>query len=599
MDFFLTMMNDFEYYAFISYQRNDEEWAKWLQKKLEYYKLPVQEENIQNQFIRPVFRDITDLTPGFLSQRINEALDNSKFLIAICSPNYRKSKWCNAEVQHFIDSGKLQNIIPFIVDGTPYSETDNCFPPALEDLHETAEELLGVDVRTLSREFAFVQVVARMLGVKVDSLWKRYLKDEEEAKRRLKEENDRLFALQSRIVAEKAKDLMESWPYDVNTAGKLAQEVLPSDIDFPERPWVPEAEYVLRKALATEIKNVKLPEHVFPLCYSDNFIVGRQNKDKVKFDENKHTLVTTSPTPDYSILLFDREGKLKKTFPFEKYSFVDACCISPDDGHFAFYSKGAIHLYNIVNDRISLSFDADFHPHHSPKQWIKWGPGGRYIAYPNDCAIEVFDLHSNRKFTLEGHSEKIFSLDFDPSGKYLITSSFDKNVIIWDLEKMDCHQTFLCDSLPSFATLSENNELIVSIDYNVGKSFENDINKQGRNVIRIYNLDNGSSTDVVLLDNSTYSISNIRLDKDAGCLTVETGAHGIIQFEYISGVPVMRYPDSHRLSLNKRDRLISMTKGNAVVTFNNFTKKELLKEAEKRFGAVNLSEDVKRQFFIK
>ena len=34
------METGFEYYAFISYKREDEKWAKWLQKKLEGYKLP-------------------------------------------------------------------------------------------------------------------------------------------------------------------------------------------------------------------------------------------------------------------------------------------------------------------------------------------------------------------------------------------------------------------------------------------------------------------------------------------------------------------------------------------------------------------------------
>ena len=29
-----------EYYAFISYKREDEKWAKWLQHKLEHYKFP-------------------------------------------------------------------------------------------------------------------------------------------------------------------------------------------------------------------------------------------------------------------------------------------------------------------------------------------------------------------------------------------------------------------------------------------------------------------------------------------------------------------------------------------------------------------------------
>ena len=34
------MNQEKEYYAFISYKREDEKWAKWLQQKLEHYKLP-------------------------------------------------------------------------------------------------------------------------------------------------------------------------------------------------------------------------------------------------------------------------------------------------------------------------------------------------------------------------------------------------------------------------------------------------------------------------------------------------------------------------------------------------------------------------------
>ena len=34
------MSDDFIYYAFISYSHKDEKWAKWLQRKLESYRLP-------------------------------------------------------------------------------------------------------------------------------------------------------------------------------------------------------------------------------------------------------------------------------------------------------------------------------------------------------------------------------------------------------------------------------------------------------------------------------------------------------------------------------------------------------------------------------
>ena len=34
------MEQQFQYYAFISYKREDEKWAKWLQDRLRWYKLP-------------------------------------------------------------------------------------------------------------------------------------------------------------------------------------------------------------------------------------------------------------------------------------------------------------------------------------------------------------------------------------------------------------------------------------------------------------------------------------------------------------------------------------------------------------------------------
>lgn len=54
-----------EYYAFISYKREDEKWAEWLQNKLEHYKFPT---NLNGRTdlpknIRPTFRDVTDMTP--------------------------------------------------------------------------------------------------------------------------------------------------------------------------------------------------------------------------------------------------------------------------------------------------------------------------------------------------------------------------------------------------------------------------------------------------------------------------------------------------------------------------------------------------------
>lgn len=264
-------MSKYKYYAFISYKREDESWAKWLQEKMEYYRLPTANEINGEEYIRPIFRDITDLRPGVLSERIKEALDNSKFLIAICSPRYSESPWCDAEIKRFVETGKTKQIIPFIIDGTPYSETE-CFPPSLRELKGSEYELLGADVRPINREFAFVQVVSTMLEINVDSLWKRYLKKEEEEKRRIKEQNNQLLALKSRITAEKARELIDKWPYNKNKAARIVLEVLPHSIDYPDRPWVPEGEYILRRALKNRQSVIEISDKGGVMCYSDKYI---------------------------------------------------------------------------------------------------------------------------------------------------------------------------------------------------------------------------------------------------------------------------------------------------------------------------------------
>jgi len=91
-----------EYFAFISYQRKDEKIADELRHKLEHYHLPsnVRKENPSfPKIIYPIFRDALELSGGVLSEQIEQALEQSKYLIVVCSPNSAKSPWVNRAIQ--------------------------------------------------------------------------------------------------------------------------------------------------------------------------------------------------------------------------------------------------------------------------------------------------------------------------------------------------------------------------------------------------------------------------------------------------------------------------------------------------------------------
>ena len=166
----------YEYFAFISYKHEDMRWAKWLQQQIETYRLPAiirkQAPHLPKQ-IRPVFRDQTDISTGPLLQNLRQELQDSRYLIVLCSPAAAKSEWVNREVQHFIDMGRADRIIPFVVAGTPNAANpdEECFPAILRG-EERA--MLGVSVPELGKEKAFVKVVAKLLGLKFDQLWDRH-----------------------------------------------------------------------------------------------------------------------------------------------------------------------------------------------------------------------------------------------------------------------------------------------------------------------------------------------------------------------------------------------------------------------------------------
>ena len=96
--------NKYKYFAFISYNRDDEEWAIWLQHEIEYYHLPTLLNGREDlpKIFRPVFRDIDELKAGNLPEQIHEALASSSHLIVICSPRSANSPWVNKEIETFI-----------------------------------------------------------------------------------------------------------------------------------------------------------------------------------------------------------------------------------------------------------------------------------------------------------------------------------------------------------------------------------------------------------------------------------------------------------------------------------------------------------------
>ena len=188
---------EYEFYAFISYKRGeaDEKWARRLHRELERYRIPVgdipKEARREGEIYLPrslrIFRDKLDLgSHSRLEQGLSDNLDSSRFLIVICSKRSAESPYVDAEVRHFVETGRGENIVPFFIEEQP-SGRGFFHPPSLQ------AEIKGVAAGEGDEE-AFIHLLSRLLRVDREPLFQAHLR----ASRR--ETVYRLFAASCVIV---------------------------------------------------------------------------------------------------------------------------------------------------------------------------------------------------------------------------------------------------------------------------------------------------------------------------------------------------------------------------------------------------------------
>jgi len=185
-----------KYWAFISYSSKDKDYARWLIKKIETYRIPSNLVGLKTSYgeipkrIYPLFRDRDELrVSANLGDELDKALVASKFLMVICSPHSADpSSWVNKEIIRFKTLANEQNIIALIVSGEPNatdkgSPETECFPHALRHtvnkdgiVTTDREEPLAADITRdadtprESKRRALLKIIARIIEVDFDTL---------------------------------------------------------------------------------------------------------------------------------------------------------------------------------------------------------------------------------------------------------------------------------------------------------------------------------------------------------------------------------------------------------------------------------------------
>ena len=132
------------YMAFLSYSHQDSDAADWLHEELEEFKVPsrlvgkLTDQGVVPKKLSPIFRDRQELAASpDLGEEIEEAIENSRFLIVLCSPAAAKSRWIGEEIACFKRLHGEDRILAAILEGEPVAseiagrEHEECFPAEL------------------------------------------------------------------------------------------------------------------------------------------------------------------------------------------------------------------------------------------------------------------------------------------------------------------------------------------------------------------------------------------------------------------------------------------------------------------------------------
>jgi len=326
-----------KYDAFISYRHGELDGlvAEKLHRLLETYRIPrtIAKKTGKKKLSR-IFRDRDELpTSSNLSDSINEALENSSYLLLICSKRTCKSLWVMREVERFGELHGKDKIITLLIDGEP----DESFPPGLREREINGEtifvEPLAADIRAETWKGSInllkeekLRLLSPILGCAFDDLRRRH------RRRRIQRITTVLCAAfafmlafgsfstyqylqihrqmqlklenQSRVLAQFSANELAAG--DPEIAKLLALSALPNNLSRPERPFVAAAQKALADALGVydvsdgfkSFRAITLPAPPGRMLLSpdENYIVVLYPYELAVYDLNNGNLIATLNT---------------------------------------------------------------------------------------------------------------------------------------------------------------------------------------------------------------------------------------------------------------------------------------------------------------
>lgn len=460
-----------KYWAFISYSSKDRKWGSWLHNRLENYPIPKEfqgtkifDGSVLGKNLRPIFRDRDELSGGSnLGDAIHEALNESRFLIVLCSPNSARSEWVDQEIKDFIRISGESHILALILNGEPnasspesnFDEALECFPPSL---CYPVEPLAG-DLRKAGdgKERGFLKILAGISQLDFDVLYRRH---ERAQRRRLIAWGAAAAIIIAALAGLSIFSIKKSREQQV-----LLDNVALADHDSAlqalEQGRYRESAAYYARSLSIRPGNATVARSAISMAIMADTLFAKQRhilkvKDKITsllFLPDKDVLNVASRSEEFTFSLIDGKkitpppgaqwhkirkpdmAKIAENFPWlaEAAPGLSVAVVSPDgEKVFAGTAAGNIHRFDIATRTDEWAGHAKQRKNRVSE--IAVSPCGETLAVADwDSSLSLVDAESGALLDTIELAYNVERLFFSTSGYFLTTASQDGYVRVFDI----------------------------------------------------------------------------------------------------------------------------------------------------------------------
>ena len=461
------------YYAFISYSHGDVKFAKWLHAKLESYRLPSRLSGRLGTLgpipkrVFPIFRDDDELaTSHNLGQQINEALENSRFLIVVCSKQSARSKWVNEEVRFFKALGRDENILCVILDGSPYAsdkpgrELEECLPEGIRFYYDgdrltnrKAPMHFAADFRSKKEHSrTILKLIAALVGIEFDTL----------AARQRKRTRMRITtaAIVTTVLALTTFGLLRLQAHSLQQQIDIAttESLINQSLNNTENG---NTTLAMQQALSI---NHKLPVKIATKLEAALYGAIANHHTHHKLGNIKNTVTAHAYNKQNDLLAIARQS-------------------------------GDIELWNVQKQILETNYKI----HDSRITHLRWLGKHRLFSTARDGSVKIYNTLLSSTLELHGHDGLVLSSQIDNKHKRIFAAGTENKINVWNsVEGTHIRQIDSGKSGTEKSLLSNDNNYLIAVNI--------------RGYIRSWNLDTLEPVYRFNVDHSLVNSSTISPD---------------------------------------------------------------------------------------